>query len=97
MKKGHIEYSAEIAEIKKAQIMESKDDVYIYEECGKNGDPKFCNYWFEDNCSGCGTNCKASEQKWVCYDCVGETGWCCWECGYYQNKLAEERVKSGEY
>eukprot|EP00957_Ditylum_brightwellii_P007081 536765-Ditylum_brightwellii.AAC.1 len=65
MKKGHAKCSAKIAEEKKAQIMESKDDVYICKECNKNGDPKVCNYCFEDKCSGCGTNCKACEQKWA--------------------------------
>eukprot|EP00957_Ditylum_brightwellii_P050388 3820728-Ditylum_brightwellii.AAC.1 len=65
MKKGHAKHSAEIVEEKKAQIMESKDDVYICNECGENGDPKVCYYCFEDKCVGCGTDCKACEQKWA--------------------------------
>eukprot|EP00957_Ditylum_brightwellii_P125413 9559382-Ditylum_brightwellii.AAC.1 len=64
MKKRHAKCSAEIAEEKKAQIMESKDAVYICKECGKNGDPNICNYCFEDKYSDCETNCKACEQKW---------------------------------
>eukprot|EP00957_Ditylum_brightwellii_P155606 11844724-Ditylum_brightwellii.AAC.1 len=72
MKKGHVKHSAEIAEEKKAQIMESKDDIYICKEGGKNGDPEVCMYCFEDKYNGCGADCKACEQKWACYDCVGQ-------------------------
>eukprot|EP00957_Ditylum_brightwellii_P100222 7637526-Ditylum_brightwellii.AAC.1 len=41
MKKGHAECSAKITEEKKAQIMESKDDVYICKEWDKMVTLKF--------------------------------------------------------